>query len=184
MKIAISGRSGCGNTTISSLVAEVLGLRIINYTFRTLAEELNMTFEKVREMAERDPSIDHTVDLRQVELAREGNCVLGSRLAVWLLKEADLRVYLEASLETRAARIQRREGGSFEEIKRKTIERDKLDHKRYLNLYKVDNNDYGFVDLIIDTQAKAPEDVSQIIVRAAKASLKNQDGTHKATTSS
>jgi len=39
IKIAISGRSGCGNTTISKMAADSLGLRFINFTFRSLAQE-------------------------------------------------------------------------------------------------------------------------------------------------
>jgi cytidylate kinase len=34
LRIAISGKSGCGNTTVSRMVAEKLGLRFINFTFR------------------------------------------------------------------------------------------------------------------------------------------------------
>jgi len=36
MKIAVSGKSGCGNTTISRLVSEKLELSFINFTFRSL----------------------------------------------------------------------------------------------------------------------------------------------------
>ena len=39
IRIAISGKSGCGNTTVSGLLAQKLGIKLINYTFRQLAEE-------------------------------------------------------------------------------------------------------------------------------------------------
>ena len=39
LRIAISGKSGCGNTTVSGLLAQKLGIKLINYTFRQLAEE-------------------------------------------------------------------------------------------------------------------------------------------------
>ena len=39
LRIAISGLSGCGNTTVSKKLSEMLGVRMINYTFRNLAEE-------------------------------------------------------------------------------------------------------------------------------------------------
>ena len=38
LRIAISGKSGCGNTTVSTLLSEKLGIKLINYTFRTLAQ--------------------------------------------------------------------------------------------------------------------------------------------------
>lgn len=39
VRVAISGKSGCGNTTVSSMLAEKLGIKLINYTFRQLAAE-------------------------------------------------------------------------------------------------------------------------------------------------
>ena len=115
MRIAISGRSGCGNTTVSTLVSQITGYPLINFTFRNLAEERGVDFWTLSRMAEEDDSIDLELDRRQVEMALEQeSCVLGSRLAIWVLKEADLKVYLEASLEVRVARIRRREGGSLE----------------------------------------------------------------------
>ncbi|MFP4010822.1 MAG: (d)CMP kinase [Spirochaetaceae bacterium] len=166
MKIAISGKSGCGNSTVSRIVAERLGLRLVNYTFRVLAREREMSFEELRRQAEHDPSVDRYLDQRQVELAAEGDCVLGSRLAVWLLEDADLKVYLTAPLSVRAARIQRREGGSFQEVLRKTRGRDERDRRRYLHLYGIDNDDFAFVDLIVDTQSILPEEVAERIIEA------------------
>jgi cytidylate kinase len=141
---------------------------LVNYTFRALAEEQGMTFEEVRRHAEEDAGWDRYLDKRQVELATEGDCVLGSRLAVWMLKDADLTVYLTASLAVRAARIQRREDGDFDEILRKTHGRDEHDRSRYMSLYGIDNNNYGFVDLVIDTENLAAEDVAERIIARAR----------------
>lgn len=167
IKIAISGKSGCGNSTVSRLTAERLGLRMINYTFHTVAEERGIDFHTLCKLAETDPQWDLLVDTRQVELAREGNCVLGSRLAVWLLSDADLKVFLDAPLTVRAQRIHKREGGDFETVLRQTRERDERDHARFLRLYKIDNNHYQFVDLVIDTTDLTPEQVVDRIVERA-----------------
>ena len=70
LKIAISGRSGCGNTTVSRMVADALGLRFINFTFRSLAHERGIDFQKVLELAAVDDFWDREVDNRQVLLAR------------------------------------------------------------------------------------------------------------------
>lgn len=169
IKIAISGKSGCGNSTVSQLTARRLGLRMINYTFHTVAEERGIDFHTLCRMAETDPQWDFLVDTRQVELAREGNCVLGSRLAVWLLSDADLKVFLDAPLEVRAQRIHKREGGNFETVLQQTRERDERDHARFLKLYKIDNNHHEFVDFIIDTTHLIPEEVvNRIVERAQK----------------
>jgi len=168
LRVAISGKSGCGNSTVSRLVAEKLGIRMINYTFRSLAEEQGVSFAEMRRMAEEDPRWDRIVDERQREMALEGPCVLGSRLAVWVLRdEADLKVFLDASEEERARRIQNREGGTLEQKLKETRVRDRNDHERYLKLYGIDNNDYGFVDLIIDVSDLLPSQIADQIVSRA-----------------
>ena len=166
--IGISGKSGCGNSTVSRLVANRLGLRLVNYTFHTIADERGIPFDDLCRMAEEDPSWDRFLDQRQVEMASEGSCVLGSRLAVWLLREtADLTVYLTAPLAVRAERIWTREGGSLAQVLERTKERDERDRLRYLRLYNIDNNQYGFVDMLIDTESLPPEQVADRIVQAA-----------------
>ena len=164
LRIAISGKSGCGNTTVSTMLAEKLNIKLINYTFRTLAQERGMTLPEVIEKAKTDDQYDIYVDKHQVELARKESCVLGSRLAIWMLKEADLKIYLYASDETRAERILNREGGDLQQIKDFTSMRDNQDSARYLKLYNIDNNKFDFVDLYIDTATKNPEQIVQFIL--------------------
>jgi cytidylate kinase len=159
-RIAISGKSGCGNTTVSRLLAETLGLRFINFTFRTLAKERGMSLEEVLSRAAGDDAWDREVDSRQTALARQdGGCVLGSRLAIWILPEADLKVYLRAKPLTRARRIMEREGGDIREVAAFTEERDKQDRDRYIRIYNIDNNAFDFADLVIDTDDIGPEEI-------------------------
>jgi cytidylate kinase len=168
IKIAVSGKSGCGNTTVTKMVSEKLNLRFINFTFRSLAEERFLQLKDILELAAKDDSIDKEVDTRQVNLAREnGGCVLGSRLAIWMLKEADLKIYLDADPQTRAARIVNREGGNLDEVSAFTANRDKQDHDRYLRIYGIDTYDYKFADLIIDTGKYNPEEITDMIVNLA-----------------
>ncbi|MDR1862326.1 MAG: AAA family ATPase [Treponema sp.] len=165
LKIAISGKSGCGNTTVSRLLADSLELRFINFTFRSLAQEKGLELAEVLALAAKDDSWDREVDSRQVSLAREeGGCVLGSRLAIWMLPEADLKVFLTAGPETRAARIRTREGGSLEKIAAFTAERDRQDRERYIRIYNIDNDDYSFADLIIDTDVLSPMKITELII--------------------
>ena len=165
IKIAVSGKSGCGNTTVSRLLADALGIRFINYTFRSLAMERGLDFKEVLALAEKDDSWDRDVDSRQVELAREGEgCVLGSRLAIWMLPEADLKVYLTASPKIRAKRIKVREGGSLKHIAEFTAQRDERDRERYIRIYKIDNDDYSFADLVIDTDRINPMQITEQII--------------------
>ncbi|MDR1869276.1 MAG: cytidylate kinase family protein [Treponema sp.] len=168
IKIAVSGRSGCGNTTVSKMAADILGLRFINFTFRSLAQERGLDLKTVLELAAHDDSWDREVDSRQVALAREeGGCVLGSRLAIWMLEEADLKVYLNASAPVRVKRIVNREGGNLEAVAAFTAERDRQDHGRYLHLYNIDTDNYDFADLIVDTDVLSPQEIVNLIVEKA-----------------
>ncbi|MDR3160333.1 MAG: cytidylate kinase family protein [Spirochaetaceae bacterium] len=169
IRIAVSGKSGCGNTTVSKLAAESLGLRFINFTFRSLAEERGMTLEDVLARADEDDAWDREVDSRQAQLAREnGGCVLGSRLAIWMLTEADLKVYLTARPMTRSRRIVMREGGTLEAVAAFTEDRDRRDRERYRRIYRIDNDNYSFADLIIDTDDRSPSEIAAMIVEKAR----------------
>lgn len=164
LRIAVSGKSGCGNTTVSTMLAGRLGIKLINYTFRQLAAEKGLSLAQVLENARTDDSYDIFVDTHQVELAQKEPCVLGSRLAIWMLKNADVRIYLIASDETRARRILNREGGNLEEIKDFTAMRDREDSARYMRLYQIDNSKYEFADLKIDTAEQTPEMIVDHII--------------------
>lgn len=164
LRIAVSGKSGCGNTTVSGLLSKKLGIALINYTFRQLAAEKGTTLEQIMKAAKNDDSYDKYVDKHQVELALKEPCVLGSRLAIWMLKEADLKVYLFADAKTRALRVFNREGGDLQKIQDFTEMRDSQDTFRYKEFYGINNNDYDFADLIIDVNEKTPEEIVQIII--------------------
>ena len=153
--IAISGKSGCGNTTVSRLLAAKLGFELVNYTFRNLAAERGVSLARIIELAEDDFTFDRLVDARQVELARAGRSVIGSRLAIWMLPDATLRVFLTASVEERTNRILKREGGNYGEVLDFTTARDSKDHERYRKIYGIDNDDFSFADLIINSEGFA-----------------------------
>jgi cytidylate kinase len=56
-------------------------------------------------------------------------------------------------------------------VLRKTRARDERDRSRYLQLYDIDNDEFDFVDLVIDTQNIQPEDVAERIITAARSAM-------------
>ncbi|HEY9053788.1 MAG TPA: cytidylate kinase family protein, partial [Rectinemataceae bacterium] len=120
----------------------------------------------VLESAESDPSWDRALDARQVELAREADCVIGSRLALWMLPEASLKVYLRAGIEARSRRIWMREGGELEKVLAETQARDVRDRRRYKETYGIDTEDLSPAHLVIDTERWAAESIASIIICA------------------
>lgn len=164
--IALSGKSGCGNTTVGRLVAEKTNYHFINYTFRNLAQEWDVSLAEVANQAKNNPDIDRLIDTKQTELARSENSVLSSRLAIWMLPEALLKVYLFAGEEVRISRILKREGGDLKIKKSETLKRDEEDSRRYQSLYGIRVDDYGFADIIINTENFIPEEIASIIFDA------------------
>jgi cytidylate kinase len=164
--IAVSGKSGCGNTTTSSTLAHTLGFSLVNYTFRNLAVDEGLEFEEVRRLAETDDKWDKLVDSRQVAMAKSHPSVLASRLAIWVWPEAQLKVYLDAPLEIRAGRIlereQRKNPGSkltYRDVFEHTRQRDEADHQRYQRLYGIDNDNWSHADLVIDVSSITPDEI-------------------------
>jgi CMP/dCMP kinase len=176
LRIAISSLSGCGNTTATLNVGRTLGLKVVNYTFRDLAADIGLSFEAIHDRSLHDKIFDYLTDLNQVRLSLQQKVVVGSRLAAWLVN-ADLRVWLQASLEERAKRIFRREPGknlTYESVLYRTLQRDEQNRKRYLQLYGIDSNDRSDFDIIINTEKLTAEQVSSLIVAAARWASQNQ----------
>jgi cytidylate kinase len=94
--------------------------------------------------------------------------VLGSRLAIWLLRDHAFTVYLDAQPEIRAARIAMREGYTHADSLARMLARDKRDRERYLRLYDWDVDDHSFARLIIDTGSLDPKAVAERIVKAVE----------------
>src|ERR1700726_3472067 len=176
LKIAISSHSGCGNTTATNNVGTTLNLEVVNYTFRDLAQDLDLPFEEVQQQAAQSRIYDFLTDLNLMRASLRPRVVAGSRLAGWLV-DADLRVWLHAPLEARAKRIFQREAdkhASYESVLYRTLQSDEQNRKRYLEVYGIDINDRSDFDIIINTEKLTAEQVSSLIVAAARWASQNQ----------
>jgi cytidylate kinase len=171
MRIAISGYSGCGNTTATKNVGDALKLKVVNYTFRDLAKDLGLNFDFIQAQAETNLVYDYLTDLVQIRQALiHDDIIIGTRLAAWLI-EAELRIWLHAPLEARASRISLREssqGITYEHTLYKTLKRDEYNRKRYLRLYGINIEDHSDFDIIINTDQLSASQVSGLIVAAAQ----------------
>lgn len=171
--IAVSGKSGCGNTSVCNGIAKQLGFEMLNYTFRNLAEERGVSLSQIAKEAELDTKWDELVDNKQKELALSASrTISGSRLSVWNIPQALLKVYLWAPLEVRSARIANREGLSAQQALTQTETRDKRDAARYKRLYNIDIDEpLPACDLVLNTTALSVESVVSIVCESYKAKL-------------
>lgn len=92
MLVTLSGLPGSGTSTLSRLVAPELGLDHLDggTVFRSAAGDAGMGLAAFAARAEGDESIDRALDDRLTERARQGDVVLESRLAGWLVTRAEI----------------------------------------------------------------------------------------------
>ncbi|MDR5683016.1 MAG: AAA family ATPase [Armatimonadota bacterium] len=170
MIITVSGLIASGKTTAARALAARLGLRYLSAgeVMRRWAEQRGVTLLKFSEMAERDPSIDREIDRLQVEMAKDGNAVVDSRLAGWFVP-AEMKVWLRAPLEVRAQRVARREGMDPRVALEELQTREASEHRRYRALYGIDLNDLSPYHVVLDTERWQKEQVADALETLARA---------------
>ena len=155
MLITVSGPPGSGTSTVASRLAEEFDYDYVSGgdIFRALAEERGYTLAEFNERAESDDQIDRDLDrqLRETARSRE-DTILESRLAGWMAGEhADLKLWFDAPIGVRAARIADREGTSTEQARAETERRERSERERYRAYYGIEFGDLSIYDLALNT---------------------------------
>lgn len=171
MKITISGPPGSGKTTVAKILSERLKIKLISAgeVFRRLAFEKGMSLEEFSKHAELNPEIDILVDKVQREMAeKEKDAIIEGRLSGWMIKNAELKVYIFADAEVRYSRIAKREGKDLSVVRKETLLREEVEIRRYQKFYGIDIEDWRIYDLIINSNRMSPEKIAEIIITALK----------------
>ena len=169
MIICISGLSGSGKNSVGEEVAKLLSLRVVNPTFKTIAAKQRMSLMEFHRKAEHQHSIDRQFDAHLIADAKRGDCVVTTWLGPWMVKDADLRVWLYAPREVRAARVAGRDNMAQEQALMHISDRDECNHHRYSEVYKIDIYDHSGFELVMNTEKFRPAQSAQIIAAAARA---------------
>jgi len=172
MLITVSGPAGSGKSTLAANLADALGYDHVSGgdIFRSLAEERGVSLVELNEQAETDDQIDRDLDRRLRSTARdEEDLVLESRLAGWMAGDyADLKLWLDAPLDVRAARIADREEKSVAEAREETQARADSEALRYQEYYGIDIEDRSIYDLAVNTARWDEAGVLDLITAAVE----------------
>lgn len=170
MLITVSGPAGSGKSTLAARLAETLSADHVSGgdIFRDLAAERDMTPLELNRAAEADESIDLDLDRRLRGTARDrDDLVLESRLAGWMAGEfANLKVWLDAPLDIRAARIADREDKDRETAASETRARAESEATRYRAYYDIDIADHTIYDLVLNTARWDEEGTLAVVAEA------------------
>ena len=172
MLITISGLPGAGTSTVARLVADALGVERVDggTVFRVMAAEAGLDVGEYSVVAEDDPEIDLELDQRLANRVSQGDVLLESRLAAWIVTNEGLvavRVWLDADEQERARRVARREGVDPAVALEANRAREASERRRYQTYYGIDLDDQTVYDLVIDSTATSPEAIAESIVAAA-----------------
>jgi cytidylate kinase len=179
--IIISGMPAVGKTTVSRKVAEALGTPMVGGgdVLKEMAVEEGYTpggddwwdkgdGMKFLQERKRSPGFDKEVDARLIQKARKGGVVITSYPVPWLT-EHGLKVWLAGSVESRAARMAKRDGLPVKKCKEILNIRDSENYKLYKKIYGIEfGKDLDPFDLVVETDGIDEEKVADIVIHYVK----------------
>lgn len=172
MIITVSGLPGSGKTSISKFLSKKLKLKYIsvNKIFMKMARERGMNKVEFLKLTEKDPKLNKLIDKKQRELARN-NTIIDSKLGAYIIKKADLKIYLKAKLKTRVKRIATRENLTYKKSLKKTKLRQSLELRQYKKQYDVDYRNKKLYNLIFNTEGLTPKQSAEKLLSIIKRRL-------------
>src|SRR2546423_4213592 len=175
--IVVNGDLGSGKSTVSTLLAQRLGVRRISVgdLYREMARQRGVTAVELNLHAELDDKIDHHVDRLQSDIATSGErLVVDSRLAWFFFRDA-LKVHLITDPTVAAHRVLGRPDSSVEsytsaaEARQRLAERSESERVRFIERYGADKTRLRNYDLVCDSTRATPEDIVARIIEALSA---------------
>ena len=176
MRITISGLPGSGTTSLTYHLAEIHRMDVISAgeVFRQMAKERGHTLAEFGAFCEEDPSVDKLIDERQRDIVLSNPHIIAeARLSGWMIPEADLKIWLKASLECRVKRILARDQFvDFDAAMKATEEREASEALRYKKYYNIDICSLTPYQMVLDTEMWTVEQLGNIVSSAINA-IKN-----------
>ena len=186
MLISITGKLGSGKSTICNLLKDRYGFEIYSTGAfqREVAREMGITTLELNKRLREDPSLDYVIDdaVKKLSIERaQDKLIFDSRMA-WHFADKSFKIFLTIDPREAARRVMLNQRGSEEfyasedEACEKLIERSQVEQARFMQIYGVDYYDFNNFDLIVDTTARTPDDIIDIIVEAYESYVADEAG--------
>ena len=175
IKISITGDLGSGKSRVSRILCAETGFQYMStgQIQRKLAADLGIDTLEMNRLADSDPEIDKMIDGALIALNDSPHgYVIDSRLA-WFFVPSSFKVFLKTELDESVRRIMAdlsRNSEGYEnaaEAAEKILARKASENQRFLEKYGADCTNMDHFDIIVDTTDRAPEEVAEIILKAA-----------------
>ena len=176
---SITGKLGSGKSTVCKMIRDRYDYEIFSTGAiqREVAREMGISTLELNKRMKQDHSLDTRIDEATTRLSRERrDCrlIFDSRMA-WHFAEDTFKIFLTVDPTVAAQRVMANPRDSeeryrsVEEARDKLVERSRVEQSRFRELYGVDYCDYGNYNLVVDSSARTPEEIVDIIWEAFRA---------------
>ncbi len=165
IKICISGLSSSGKTTIGNIISEKLGILHINHSYKHYAKSNDELLDILKNSNEK---FVKAFDSGIIEAAKKGNCIVTTWLGPWLVKDATIRIWLEADIMERARRYAKNNKISVKDAEEFLRTKDLLTITEFKTIYNIDITEHSFFDLCINTERVSADEIVSMIEMLTK----------------
>lgn len=154
LTITISGLHGAGKTTYAKILSKDFGLRHISAgeLFRQIAKDKGISIIELSELASDSQEIDRLIDERTKKEAEKGGVIIDGLLAGWMAENiANIKIHLVASERVRIERIASRDQLSYDDARKATLLRERIEKERFKKVYNLNIDDHSIYDMVLNT---------------------------------
>lgn len=175
MKICLGGFASAGKTTLGEALSRELNIRHIHSSYKGMvSNDDNAVLGLLNDLvAKRDRKVAKGFDADIVNESNKRDCVVSTWIGAWMIKDATVRIWLDASQEARAKRRAGINRMSAKDALKFIKDYDAANIRYFKDVYKIDITDHSMFDMALNTERmNINEMVSAISLLSAQRDIK------------
>ncbi len=176
MKICIGGLASSGKTSLGEALSKELGINHVHESYKSMVNNNDKEVVKLLGSlsAKHDKGVAKGFDSKIIEESNKGDCAISTWIGAWVIKDATVRVWLDASEETRAKRRAKINHMNSKEALEFIRKYDAANIKYFNDVYKIDLTDHSIFDMTLNTDRMAIDEVVSAVSMLAALRDKNR----------